>query len=212
MPARHLWSKIQKELRGRTEAEQLQILHRYLSELHDEWKGPYKDLRDRLRRLVAKHEGHDAVRSHAGQHDPFHIPRQGDARVVFAGMPNVGKSALVGALTNAATVVADYPFATLHPLPGMLPCVGGALQLVDTPPVVTGLDAGQGAGRPLLHLLSTADAVAVVFDVESEVIDQIDRVFAELGEACLHPIPGPLATELHVRGKGGVKFSSMFLV
>ncbi len=206
MPAKDLWSHIQKELRGRAEDEQLRILRRHLAGLHDEWKGPYKDLRDRLRRQVARLEGHEAVRSRAGQHDPFHVKRQGDGRVVVAGVPNVGKSALVSALTGAATVVAPYPFATTHPLPGMLPCEGGALQLVDSPPVVPGLADGQGAGRPLLHLLSGADMIVIVVDLTADVTTQLVTVFEELAEACIHPIPGPTPTVLHARGKGGIKF------
>ena len=206
IPAKDLWSKIQKELRGLSEDEQLRVLRQHLGALHDEWKGPYKDLRDRLRRLVAHHEGHQTVRSRAGQHDPFHIARQGDARIAVAGLPNAGKSALVSALTNAVTVVADYPFTTSQPLPGMLSCDGGALQLIDTPPIVPRLSSDQGAGRPLLHLFSTADAVAVVVDLAADVTAQVETVFEALAEACAHPVPGPVATVLHMRGKGGIKF------
>ena len=212
MPARDLWSRIQKELQGRSEDEQLRVLRRHLADLHDEWKGPYKELRDRLRRQVARLEGHDAVRSQAGRHDPFHIKSQGDARVVFAGMPNAGKSAVVGALTGAATAVAEYPFATTHPLPGMLPCEGGVLQLIDAPPVVADLANGQGSGRPLLSLFAGADAIAVVVDLSADAVAQVETVFAELADACVHPVPGPLATSLHVRGKGGVRFGGHPLV
>jgi hypothetical protein len=54
------------------------------------------------------------LRGHLGNlHDPFHIKPQGEASVVFTGAPNAGKSALVGALTEAATLVADYPFSTI---------------------------------------------------------------------------------------------------
>jgi len=44
MPARHLWSQIQKQMQGRSEPEQLRILRGHLDGLHDEWKSPYKDL------------------------------------------------------------------------------------------------------------------------------------------------------------------------
>ena len=206
MPARDLWSRIQKQLQGCAEDEQLRILRQHLGDLHDEWKGPYKDLRDRLRRQADRLESHAAVRSRGGQHDPFHVKRQGDASVAVAGVPNSGKSALVGALTGAATVIADYPFATQHPAPGMLPCAGGALQLIDTPPVVAGLSGGQGAGRALLHLLSQADALIVTVDLTADPLEPVQTVLTELAEACLLPISGPLATVLRPRGKGGVTF------
>ena len=206
MPARHLWSKIQKQLQGKPEAEQLRLLQSHLADLHDEWKGPYKELRDRLRRLVARLEGHESVRARGGQHDPFHVKRQGDAQVALVGVPNVGKSALVHALTGAATVVADYPFSTVQPVPGMLPCGSGALELIDTPPIVAGLADGEGAGRPLLHLLSLVDAVVLVIDLEGDVGAQIDLVHTELLAADVHIVPGPLATAYHPKGKEGIKF------
>ena len=207
MPARHLWSQIQKQLHGRTEPEQLRVLRGHLDNLHDEWKGPYKDLRDRLRRQVSRLEGHDAVRSRAGQHDPFHVKRQGEATIVFAGAPNAGKSALVRALTGAATIVADYPFSTPPPVPGMLAGEGGALQLVDTPPVVSGLAAGEGPGRPLLHLLSIADALALVVDVTDDPVASAQVVFDELETTGVQPVAGPVATVFSPKGKGGVKFT-----
>lgn len=206
MPAKDLWSQIQKQTRGRSEDEQLRILRRHLGELHDEWKGPYKDLRDKLRKLVARLEGHEATRSRSGQQDPFHVKSQGDARVVVAGLPNAGKSSLVGALTGAATPVADYPFTTTQPSPGMLPCEGGVLQLVDTPPIVEGLASGQGAGRPLLHLFTSADALAIVVDLSTDVLDSLATILEELTSVSIRPVPGPLATVLQPRGKGGVRF------
>ncbi len=206
MPARDLWSQIQKQLHGRAEPEQLRILRGHLDSLHDEWKGPYKDLRDRLRRQVRRLEGHDAVRSRAGQHDPFHVKRQGEATVVLVGTPNTGKSTLLQALTGAATIVADYPFSTSQPVPGMLSGDGGALQLIDTPPVVPGLADGQGPGRPLLHLLSLADVVAVVVNATDDATGSTQIVFDELATTGIEAIAGPLATTLQPRGKGGVRF------
>ena len=88
----------------------------------------------------------------------------------------------------------------------MLPCEGGALQLIDTPPVVSGLAAGQGAGRPLLHLFSGADMVVVVVDLTTDVATQFSTVLKELGEGCIRPIPTPVPTVLRARGKGGIKF------
>ncbi|MFH1571172.1 MAG: GTPase, partial [Gemmatimonadota bacterium] len=140
------------------------------------------------------------------QHDAFHVKRQGLAQVGFLGLPNSGKSALVHALTGADTAVADYPFATQAPVPGMRSCEGGALQLVDLPPAVPGLAQGQGAGRALLHLVGTMDAVALVAGGAGEAAAQVTALLveAEAGDLCLWP--GALGTVLGPRGKGGVQF------
>ncbi len=211
MPARDLWARIQKQLQGRAEDEQLRLLQSHLDELHEEWKGPYKELRDRLRRRVARLQGHASVRSRAGHEDPFHVRRQGDAQIAVCGSPNTGKSTLVQAWTGAATVVAGYPFATQHPVPGMLSCPGGALQLVDTPPLVPGLARGEGGGRPFLHLLSRMDALALVIDLTGSVEAQVEVLLSQLAEVGVRPVPGPVTTLYRAKAKEGVRFRGLDL-
>lgn len=206
LPARDFWTKIQKEIHGKPDREQLRIVRGYLDAWHDSWKGPYWDLKERLRRLAHKLENRETVKGRSGSHDAFHVARQGVAQVGFAGLENTGKSALIHALTGAPTTIADYPFTTTHPSPGILACPGGSLQLVDTPPVMRGLAEGEGPGRPLLHLLSTMDALALVLDSEMDLAPQLELVLAELESGDLATVPGALATVLEPRGKGGIKF------
>ena len=208
MPARDLWTKIQREIGGKTDREQCRILRRYLEGWHDSWRGPYADLKKRLLRRVQKLETTESVRSR----DPaasLHVKRQGAAQVALVGLPNSGKSALVYALTGGPTVIADYPFATQQPVAGMLACEGGALQLVDTPPVVAGLSDGEGAGRALLHLIGAADAVAIVADLSADPGAQMETVLDELSTAHIQPIPGPLATTIQPKGRGGIRFTGL---
>ena len=208
MPARDLWTKIQKEIGGKTDREQLRIVQRYLDGWHDSWRGPYADLKKRLLRLVQKLETTQSVRSrdHAVS---LHVKRQGTAQVALIGLPNSGKSALVYALTGAPTVIADYPFATQQPVPGMLACEGGAIQLVDTPPIVAGLSDGEGAGRALLHLIGSADAVAIVTDLSEDPRAQMETILDELSAAHIEPIAGPLATAIRPKGRGGIRFAGL---
>lgn len=63
------------------------------------------------------------------------IPRQGAGTAVILGAPNVGKSSLLRAVTRATPEVADYPFTTRTPAPGMMPWEDVAVQLIDTPPI-----------------------------------------------------------------------------
>ena len=51
--------------------------------------------------------------------DPFHIPKSGAGQVVLVGPPNTGKSSLLAPTTHSEVKVADYPFTTVVPQPGM---------------------------------------------------------------------------------------------
>ena len=50
-----------------------------------------------------------------------HVRREGAGQRVLFGPPNAGKSSLLAALTHAHLEIADYPFTTRAPLPGMMP-------------------------------------------------------------------------------------------
>jgi ribosome-interacting GTPase 1 len=54
---------------------------------------------------------------------------------VLLGAANVGKSALLKALTRAEPEIAPYPYTTRKPLPGMMMFEDAPIQLVDAPAV-----------------------------------------------------------------------------
>lgn len=63
------------------------------------------------------------------------VRREGAGQIALVGPPNCGKSALVRGLTHASPEVADYPFTTREPIPGMMDFEDIAFQLVDLPPL-----------------------------------------------------------------------------
>ena len=65
----------------------------------------------------------------------------------LVGMPNAGKSSLIGRLTRAAPKVADYPFTTIDPVLGTLDAGDRQLVLADVPGLIEGAAAGAGPGR-----------------------------------------------------------------
>lgn len=69
------------------------------------------------------------------------------ADVGFVGYPNVGKSSLLNALTNASSKVANYHFTTLEPHLG----VYYDLILADIPGLVGGASEGKGLGHKFLR-------------------------------------------------------------
>ncbi len=94
-------------------------------------------LRGALRRKLSqlRDEERTASKRGGGRADPGHVPRQGVGQILLLGPANGGKSALLAALTNAEPAVADYPYTTQRPQPGMATCEGVPIQLVDGPAV-----------------------------------------------------------------------------
>ena len=103
----------------------------------------------------------------------FKVEREGAGQVVLLGAPNAGKSQLLAALTNAHAGVAEYPFATHVPLPGMMAFEDVQIQLVDAPPITRDY-----METWLPDLLRRGDAAVLVADMGSD--DFLDGVEAIL--------------------------------
>ena len=129
-----------------------------------------------LRKRLSQHKEESQRRSSASrQSDPFAVKKEGAAQVVLLGLPNSGKSRILSVLTNAQPLVADYPFTTRAPLPGMMRFENIQIQLVDAPPL---MDSYSEAG--LFTLLRNADAMAVVLDLGEDPEAQMDLILEEL--------------------------------
>ncbi|MBM3321724.1 MAG: 50S ribosome-binding GTPase [Candidatus Eisenbacteria bacterium] len=114
--------------------EKLKALRGMLSAI-PKHKGTEKLQADIKRRISLVEEEEERSRKRGGRGpSPDHVPREGAGQIVIVGEPNVGKSALLAALTGAPAEVAAYPFSTQRPRPGMLSFEDVQIQLVDTPP------------------------------------------------------------------------------
>ena len=95
------------------------------------------------------------------------------------GLPNVGKSTLFNALTQAAAAAANYPFCTIEPNIGIVPIpderlnqVGAAvcpekltpaaIRFVDIAGLVRGASRGEGLGNQFLSHIREVDALVHV--------------------------------------------------
>ena len=105
----------------------------------------------------------------------YNIKREGAAQVVLLGLPNSGKSYLLSQITNASSEVADYPFTTQKPIPGMMKFENLQIQLVDTPPIQ--LDHVE-PGFP--NLIRNADALLLLVDLTEDPTFQTEVLLEEL--------------------------------
>lgn len=136
-------------------------------------------LRKRLSKLKSSSQSQKKL---SKRESVFYVDKEGAGQVVVIGPTNVGKSALVAALTNAKPEVADYPYTTWTPTPGMMLHENVQIQLIDTPP----LDR-EFVEPELLDLIRRSDVILLVVDLQTDPDEQLDDAIAFLKEHRIVP-------------------------
>jgi len=174
--------EVEKQFRAaKSPSEKITYLEEMLS-IVPKHKGT-DHLRADLRKKLSKLKASPGAKKGISRRDAaFRIDQEGAGQVAVIGPANVGKSALVKALTNATPEVSPVPYTTWKPTPGMMPVENIQIQLIDTP----ALDRDY-VEPILIELIRRADLILLVVDLGTDPVQQLEDTVSMLIENRIIP-------------------------
>ncbi|ORX61450.1 obg family GTPase CgtA [Hesseltinella vesiculosa] len=110
-----------------------------------------------------------ATRGREGQVRHLELELKTIADIGLVGLPNAGKSTLLGVISNAHPKQAAYAFTTLHPYVGTVDYIDKyQLTVADIPGLIQGAHRNVGLGHAFLRHVERAKLLAYVVDLSGQ--------------------------------------------
>src|SRR5690242_3811314 len=127
-----------------------------------------------------------AEKGTAGEADWIELRLKLLADVGLVGLPNAGKSSLLGRLTRAAPKVADYPFTTISPVLGTIEGEDRQAVIADIPGLIEGAAEGAGLGHEFLAHVERCSMLVHLVELAPLEGDPIGNYETVRGELAAH--------------------------
>lgn len=159
-----------------TSEEKVTCLEEMLSTI-PKHKGTDKLVAD-IRKKIKKIKESDEKKKASGPKriNFFNVKKEGAGSVALLGFPNTGKSLLLSLVTNAKSLVGEYPFTTTIPIPGMMDYEDIAIQLIDLPPV-----SEEYIEPDMFNLIRSVDLILIIADLSQDnILDRMEFIIEKL--------------------------------
>jgi ribosome-interacting GTPase 1 len=179
--AKDKWAEVENT---RNPRDKIQRMQEFLS-LVPQHKGTMK-LRGQVKKKMAglRKEIEERKEKRAGRGGPkLFVEKEGAAQIAVLGVTNVGKSCLLGKVTNANVPVSAAPYTTRKPVPAVMGFEDVQFQLVEAPAIMEGSADGRAWGLKTLAVARNADGLILMVDLSHDPVRQLSLVLSELEKA-----------------------------
>lgn len=120
----------------------------------------------------------------AGEEAELRLELRLIADVALVGLPNVGKSSILAAISNAQPKIANYPFTTLSPNLGVLMADDDRVVIADVPGLIEGAHMNKGLGLQFLRHIDRCRLLIHVINLENDdfgvILEEFETVRSEM--------------------------------
>ncbi len=137
----------------------------------------------------------------------YAVKKSGNATVGLIGLPSVGKSTILGALTGKESEVGAYAFTTLTVIPGMLHHRHADIQILDMPGIIAGASLNKGRGKEVIAAARNSDLILLTLDAK-QAKKHMPVIIRELEQSAIRINRRPKDINVYYRDRGGINIQS----
>ncbi len=133
----------------------------------------------------------------------YAVKKSGNATVGLIGLPSVGKSTILSAVTGKESEVGAFAFTTLTVIPGMLHHKFADIQILDMPGIIEGAALNKGRGKEVIAAARNSDLILLTLDAK-QAKKHLPVILRELEQSAIRLNRQPKDINVYYRERGGI--------